>query len=113
MCLGMITVCLLLLFPSFVFAQMPGENFLINNSILSLGVLFFGLIILSFQMGIMIKMGKGWGTNSIRIVGITLVIISGIFLITTGYSTDKVSPMIGLLGTIAGYLLGKEDKRAD
>jgi hypothetical protein len=29
------------------------------------------------------------------------------FLITAGYTSDQIAPMIGLLGTIAGYLLGK------
>jgi hypothetical protein len=78
---------------------------------LSLGVLLFGLIILGLQVGLMFKVGKGWGPNSIRISGLTLVIISGLFLITAGYSQDQIAPMVGLLGTIAGYLLGKSEKQ--
>jgi len=77
---------------------------------LSLGVLVFGLLILGGQMAIMLKVGKGWGPNSIRISGLTLVVISGVFLITAGYSQEQIAPMIGLLGTIAGYLLGKSEK---
>ena len=77
---------------------------------LSLAVLAFGLIILGLQMGVMFKVGKGWGVNSIRISGLTLVIISGVFLITAGYSQDQIAPMIGLLGTITGYRLGKSEK---
>lgn len=77
---------------------------------LSLAVLGFGLVILALQIALMFKVGKGWGPNSIRICGLTLVIISGIFLITAGYSQAQVAPVIGLLGTIAGYLLGKSEK---
>ena len=77
---------------------------------LSLAVLLFGLLILGGQMAIMLKVGKGWGPNAIRISGLTLVIISGVFLLTAGYSQEQIAPMIGLLGTIAGYLLGKSEK---
>lgn len=77
---------------------------------LSLAVLGFGLLILGGQMAIMLKLGKGWGPNSTRISGLTLVVISGVFLITAGYSQDQIAPMIGLLGAIAGYLLGKSEK---
>lgn len=76
---------------------------------LSFAVLVFGLIVLGLQMGIMLKAGKGWGPNAIRICGLTLVIIAGVFLITAGYSQDQIAPMVGLLGTIAGYLLGKSE----
>jgi hypothetical protein len=77
---------------------------------LSLAVLGFGLLVLGAQMAIMLKVGKGWGPNSTRISGLRLVVVSGVFLITAGYSQDQIAPMIGLLGTIAGYLLGKSEK---
>lgn len=79
---------------------------------LSIGVLVFGLIILGFEMAVMFKVGKGWGTNSIRVVGITLVIVAGLYLITAGYSETQIAPIIGLLGTITGYLLGKTESDA-
>jgi len=108
---------LLLLFiflfmPVLTFAQQAPEltGRTTTELYLSLAVLLFGLIILGLEIGVMFKLGKGWGTNSIRISGITLVIISGLFLITAGYSQNQIAPMVGLLGTIAGYLLGKSDK---
>jgi hypothetical protein len=79
---------------------------------LSLGILIFGVIILGLQIGLMLKLGKGWGPNSIRMTGLTLVIIAGLFLITAGYSQDQIAPMVGLLGTIAGYLLGKTEAKS-
>ena len=36
-------------------------------------------------------------------------LIAGLFLIFAGYSQDQMAPMMGLLGTVAGYLLGKEN----
>lgn len=38
---------------------------------------------------------------------ITLIIVATLILIITGYDSEQIAPAIGLLGTIAGYLLGK------
>ncbi len=43
----------------------------------------------------------------VKFVTITLIIISTLFLITAGYSNNQIAPAVGLLGTIAGYLLGR------
>lgn len=98
--------------PGTAFAQLP-PDYGARSALelyLSLAVLGFGLIILVLQMAVMLKLGKGWGPNAIRISGLTLVVICGVFLITAGYSQDQIAPMIGLLGTIAGYLLGKSER---
>jgi hypothetical protein len=74
------------------------------------GVLGFGFLIILLQVFVMLRLKKGWGPQSIRIVGLTLVLISGLFLIVAGYSQQQIAPMIGLLGTITGFLLGKTSK---
>src|SRR5713226_3309219 len=71
------------------------------------GILIFGFLTILLEVLVMLKLQKGWGTQSIRIVGLTLVLTSGLFLIVTGYSQDQIAPMIGLLGTITGFLLGR------
>ena len=76
---------------------------------LSLGILIFGLAVLGMEMAVLWRQKQGWGQNSTRIFGLTLVVIAGLFLVTAGYSENQMAPMIGLLGTIAGYLLGKAD----
>jgi len=45
---------------------------------------------------------------SLKIIGLTLVVCAGLFLIAAGWSQTQIAPMIGLLGTALGYLLGKE-----
>ena len=75
--------------------------------LLSISVLVFGLAIMAGELLVMLKREKGWGPSSIQIVGLTLVVTAGLFLITAGYSQDQIAPMVGLLGTIAGYLLGR------
>jgi len=41
-----------------------------------------------------------------RMTGLTLIVTSALVLVTAGYSTEQMSGVMGLLGTIAGYLLG-------
>lgn len=77
------------------------------------GVLGFGVLLIGLEIAVMLRLKKGWGHQSIRIVGLTLVLTSGLFLIVTGYSQDQIAPMIGLLGTIIGFLLGKTSKDTD
>ena len=45
--------------------------------------------------------------------GLTLVLVAGLFLITAGYSQNQVAPMMGLLGTIVGFLLGTTEKKTE
>jgi len=80
--------------------------------LLSIAVLIFGLLIAGGSMVVMLKRERGWGPQSTQLVGITLVVTAGLFLVTAGYSQDQIAPMIGLLGTIAGYLLGRGSNKA-
>lgn len=43
----------------------------------------------------------------LRPFGTILIIIASVFLIVAGYSEHQIAPVIGLLGTIAGYILGR------
>ena len=74
--------------------------------ILSISVLSFGLIIILLEI-FLIKARQISSEDSIKFITITLIITSTLFLITAGYSNDQIAPAVGLLGTIAGYLLGR------
>ena len=73
---------------------------------LSLTVLVFGLIIILLEI-FLIKSKRISSEDTIKFIIITLIITSTLFLITAGYSNDQIAPAVGLLGTIAGYLLGR------
>jgi hypothetical protein len=73
---------------------------------LSIVVLVFGLVIILLEI-YLIKNRKISAEDAIKFVTITLIITSTLFLITAGYSNDQIAPAVGLLGTIAGYLLGR------
>ncbi|OUL79880.1 hypothetical protein CA603_32900 [Paraburkholderia hospita] len=45
----------------------------------------------------------------LRVFGVILILILTVFLVVAGYNDVQIAPALGLLGTIAGYLLGKGD----
>ena len=74
-------------------------------------ILLFAVIILSLATYLI---RRGVPTDSVlKIFGAILIVVSAIFLVVAGYSDQQIAPVIGLLGTIAGYLLGKESGRTE
>ena len=70
----------------------------------------FILFVLVFVfMNNLIKEGKE-PIDILKAFGIPLIIASSALIVVTGLRMDTLTPVIGLLGTIAGYLLGQKDK---
>jgi hypothetical protein len=75
---------------------------------ISAAVLVFGLAVLVLAT-YLIRTGKN--TEAVlRIFGTILIVMVAVFLVVAGYTDTQIAPVIGLLGTIVGYLLGKETK---
>ncbi len=77
---------------------------------LSITVLGFGALVACFAVGLNMKLGHGWGTNTIRTLSIVLIVTAILFLVTLGLSSEIVANAFALLGTIAGFILGKTDQ---
>ena len=73
---------------------------------LSIGVLVFGMIIVLAQAFIINRRQEPL-SQSLKYLSITLIIVGALFLVTAGYGNSQIAPIIGLLGTVAGYLLGR------
>lgn len=75
---------------------------------ISAAVLVFGLLVLLLA-AYLIRVGKN--TEAVlRIFGTILIVVIAVFLVVAGYTDTQIAPVMGLLGTIAGYLLGKDTK---
>jgi hypothetical protein len=74
-------------------------------------ILVYSLIVLALAT-YLIRLGKS-SSSVLRIFGTILIISSSIFLIVAGYTSQQIAPAMGLLGTLAGYLLGKESANID
>jgi glycerol uptake facilitator-like aquaporin len=77
---------------------------------LSLGIGIFA--ILSFVLVAFLIWKNKRAEQILRTFGILVIIFAAVFLVVAGYSDTQITPVIGLLGTVAGYLLGRriEDK---
>ncbi len=79
-----------------------------NAMTISATILVFGLLVIILAT-YLIKNGKR--TESVlRIFGTILIVMMAVFLVVAGYTDTQIAPVMGLLGTVAGYLLGKEPK---
>lgn len=73
---------------------------------MSIAVLVFGLLVVVAQTLLFYRQ-KADVEEAFKYFIVTLIIIGALFLVTAGYGNEQIAPILGLLGTIAGYLLGK------
>lgn len=76
--------------------------------LLSIIVLTFGLSVLIFQYALL-KHSNASANDVIKGLSLTLIVVGVLFSMTAGFDAQTIAPAIGLLGTIAGYLLGRKD----
>lgn len=78
--------------------------------VLSVSVLIFTLVLIGIEAAIIVKSRKNWAPKSItKLIGLTLLISITVLLVVAGYDQDQIAPVTGLLGVIAGYLLGNNE----
>lgn len=98
--------------PTLLAQQVPGElssrtELTTTELYLSLGILLFTLVLVGVVAAVTFKKDQGWGATTTKLFIIVVVIGASLFLLTAGYSQAQMTPIIGLLGTIVGYVLGK------
>lgn len=74
---------------------------------LGVAVLAFGLIAMVLMFMLFVR--RQSTELVLRAFGIPLIIVSAVFLVVAGYTEQQIAPVMGLLGTIAGYLLAKTE----
>jgi hypothetical protein len=91
-----------------------GDRYLSSKEFLltSLGtaMLFISLFL---QFVLFRKMGRLKPEDTLRSFALTLVIIGTVFFIVAGFDSQQIAPAIGLFGTIAGYMLGRTERRGN
>ena len=103
-----------------MFATTPGQggDELLKGALsrselsLSIAVLVFTILLVCVIARITVKKGQGWGPLTTKLFIIVVVVGASLFLLTAGYSQAQMTPIIGLLGAIIGYALGKKDEAA-
>ncbi|MDX2194829.1 MAG: hypothetical protein NW207_00295 [Cytophagales bacterium] len=95
---------------------MPGTSGIpFSNLILPLSVLLFGFAIIAIIFTVYAKVKEFSPDHAIRIVSISMLVIGILFVVSTSYmidiavKTELYAPAFGLLGTLAGYLLSRNN----
>jgi Matrixin len=71
-------------------------------------VLLFTLLIVLIEAGIMVLRGQQWEDGTFKLIGLTLIVNAGVFLTVSIVDRELMSPMFGLMGALAGYILGRD-----
>lgn len=77
-----------------------------NAMTMSSVVLVFGLVVIVICAALM-RASRPTAEAVLRVFGTVLIITGALFLVVAGYDDKQMAPVMGLLGTLAGYLLGK------
>jgi len=77
-----------------------------NPMTVGVTVLAFGLLVMLLA-AYLVKTGRQ-PQAVLRLVGTLAIITLAMFLVVIGYSDRQITLVMGLLGTVVGYLLGKE-----
>lgn len=78
---------------------------------LTLMVIGLTLVALTMQYLLLKKTTRLKAEDTLRVFGVTLILMGTLFAITAGYSSSQIAPAVGLFGTVAGYLLGRVDRK--
>ena len=77
-------------------------------------VKFLAISVLAFTFSalllsaILMWRSRASGFHILRVFGIVCILGISALLLVVGYSNEQLTPIVGLFGAIAGYLLGKE-----
>jgi uncharacterized membrane protein len=77
----------------------------------AVGVIVFSLSVTMAAI-VLRKVARFSEDGVIRLVALILIVSGSLFLVTLGYSAEQIAPVLGILGTIAGYMLGKESSES-
>ncbi len=78
---------------------------------LTIGTLVFGAFVLAL-LGWFLGKGLLPADSFLKLFVLVIVVTAGLFVVVAGYTQDQIAPMMGLLGTLVGYLLGREASKA-
>lgn len=93
--------------PGSIKASSDNVSWLSNKeTALSVAVLAFGFALSVMQVAIM-RSSKFRPGDVIKLFGLTFIVTAVLFIITAGYGAEQIAPAMGLFGTVAGYILGR------
>ena len=79
---------------------------------LSVIITLFGIVTLYSVHRLFSRSASDRIEEATRMHTVILIVIGTLLLISAGFDAQKIAPALGLFGTIAGYLLGRAERRS-
>jgi hydrogenase/urease accessory protein HupE len=79
-----------------------------QEMVLTTMILGFALLSLLF-LYLCLRTGRA-SEFVLRIYVITIIIFGTLLAVSSSYTTEQIAPVVGLFGTIAGYVLGRSER---
>jgi hypothetical protein len=76
---------------------------------LTISILGFTCIAL-LMAAVLLWRSNASGDQVLKVFGVISILVFSALLLVVGYDLNQLTPIIGLFGAIAGYLLGKDTK---
>jgi hypothetical protein len=76
---------------------------------LAIGVLGFSCIAL-VMASLLLWRSRAEPSQVLKVFGVITIVCFSALLLVVGYNNEQLTPIVGLFGAIAGYLLGKDAK---
>lgn len=78
---------------------------------LSIAILAFGVVLILSILLFQSRSDRGLTYLTFKIVGVIFIGTVSVYLITAGFNNSQITPVVGLLGTLAGYLIGSSGSK--
>jgi len=78
----------------------------VQSTTLSISTLVFGVVLILFVFLFRNKTNTNDAYYTYKLIGIVFIGTVSVFLIPAGFDNAQITPVVGLLGTLAGYLAG-------
>lgn len=88
-----------------------GDLFTSGEFRLTLIIFVFGLVAVGIFY--LIQRHDRSTPYTLRIFVIIILVFGTLLVVSSGYGTDQIAPVVGFYGTIAGYLLGRGERQND
>jgi hypothetical protein len=86
-----------------------GDFFSLGEIKLTIVIFVFGLLALGIYY-FLLKSDRST-PDALRLYVIMILVFGTLLVVSSSYSTDQIAPVVGFFGTIAGYLVGKSDRK--
>jgi hydrogenase/urease accessory protein HupE len=80
----------------------------VSENVLTLSIFIFGFVALYVLY--LLARNERASPFVLRIYVITILIFGSLLVVANAYTTNQLAPVMGLFGTIAGYVLGRGDR---